>query len=154
MPLTRLLVATLSVFLCFFGSVTAEGATTITLNGKPLSGYVSMRQFQAAYIGSGNAGKGVLRYQGHNYPFSVGGLGIGGIGVSKIDARGDVYGLKRVSDFEGTYVQGRYGIAVGTASAGDLWLQNANGAVMHLKAKRKGLMLSLGGDAVVIRLNR
>lgn len=30
------------------------------------------------------------------------------------------------------------------------WLQNNNGVIMHLKAKREGLMLSLGGDAVVI----
>jgi len=36
---------------------------------------------------------------------------------------------------------------------GDLWLQNANGVVMRLVAKRQGLMLSLGGDAVVIQMN-
>jgi hypothetical protein len=44
--------------------------------------------------------------------------------------------------------------SVGTASAGDLWLQNGHGVVMHLVAKRRGLMLSLGGDAVVIQMNQ
>jgi hypothetical protein len=29
---------------------------------------------QAAYLGSGNAGGGVLKYKGDTYPFSVGGL--------------------------------------------------------------------------------
>ena len=35
---------------------------------------------------SGDAGSGVLYYQGGRYPFSVGGLGVGGIGISKIEA--------------------------------------------------------------------
>jgi hypothetical protein len=126
----------------------------ISLEGKPRSGYVRMTQVQAAYIESGNAGSGVLYYQGGSYPFSVGGLGVGGIGVSKIEAKGDVYGLQRLGDFAGAYAQGRYGFALGTASAGDLWLQNGNGVVMHLVAKRQGLMLSLGGDAVVIQMNQ
>jgi hypothetical protein len=50
-----------------------------------------MSQVQAAYIGSGSAGHGILRYRGHAYPFTVGGLGIGGIGASTIQAKGDVY---------------------------------------------------------------
>jgi hypothetical protein len=43
---------------------------------------------------------------------------------------------------------------LGNASTGDLWLQNANGVIMHLAAKRQGLMLSLGGDAVVIQMKQ
>jgi hypothetical protein len=132
----------------------ASHDNSISLQGKPLSGRVRMTQVQAAYIGSGNAGTGVLYYQGSRYPFSVGGLGVGGIGISKIEATGEVYGLQRLRDFPGAYVQGRYGIAVGNASTGDLWLKNANGVIMHLIAKRQGLMLSLGGDAVVISMNQ
>jgi hypothetical protein len=41
---------------------------------------------------------------------------------------------------------------VGNMSRGDLWLQNGSGVVMHLKAKREGLMLSVGGDAMVISM--
>jgi hypothetical protein len=128
--------------------------STDSLQGKPLSGYVRMTQVQAAYLGSGNAGGGVLYYQGHKYPFSVGGLGVGGIGISKIEAKGDVYGLRHLSDIAGAYVQGRFGFALGTTSASELWLKNGNGVVMHLVAKRQGLMLSLGGDAVVIPMNQ
>jgi hypothetical protein len=112
-----------------------------------------MTQVQAAYLGSGNAGNGTLRYRGHTYPFTVGGLGVGGIGISKIEARGEV-GLERLRDFPGAYVQARYGLAVGTVSTGDLWLKNGNGVIMRLVAKRQGLMLSLGGDAVVIQMNQ
>jgi hypothetical protein len=141
-----------AVVVIAFAGCANQGAHS--LEGKPLSGYVRMTQVQAAYIGSGNAGSGVLSFQGSRYPFNVGGLGVGGIGISKIEARGEVYGLKRLRDFPGAYVQGRYGFALGTASTGDLWLQNANGVVMRLVAKRQGLMLSLGGDAVVIQMNQ
>ena len=127
---------------------------SMSLQGKPLSGYVEMTQVQAAYIGSGNAGDGTLRYRGHTYSFTVGGLGVGGIGISKIEAKGEVYGLEHLQDFPGAYIQARYGLALGTRSTGELWLKNGNGVIMRLVAKRQGLMLSLGGDAVVIQMNQ
>ena len=113
---------------------------------------VEMNQVQAAFIGSAGGGSGTLFYGGGVYRFNVGGLGVGGIGASTIDAVGEVYKLRRLADFPGAYAQARYGFAVGTASGGDLWMQNEAGVVMHLKAKRTGLMLSLGGDAVVISM--
>ena len=67
----------------------------ISLECKPRSGYVRMTQVQAAYIGSGNAGSGLLYYQGGRYPFSVGGLGVGGIGFrrSKRGAMSTAYSI-------------------------------------------------------------
>ncbi len=123
------------------------------VKGKTVDATVEMEEVQAAYIGSGSAGKGVLVFRGRQYPFQVGGVGIGGIGLSTIDARGDVYNLRELSQFPGTYGQARYGFAIGTSSAGDLWMQNEAGVILRLKAKREGLILSLGGDAVVISLN-
>ncbi len=117
-------------------------------------GTVEMREVQVAYIGSGSGGSGTLFYRGATYPFSVGGLGVGGIGASTIDAEGEVYKLRSVAAFPGSYAQARYGFALGTASGGDLWMQNESGVILHLKAKRTGLMLSLGGDAVVISMNQ
>lgn len=125
-----------------------------SLQGKPWSGRVELRHVHAAYIGSGSAGEGTLTYMGRTYPFTVGGLGVGGIGVSSVQATGDVYGLRRLSDFPGTYAQIRSGFALGSMSTGDMWLKNGNGVLVHLAAKRKGLMLSLGGDAMVISMKR
>jgi hypothetical protein len=79
---------------------------------------------------------------------------VGGISVSKIEAYGEVYGLEHLRDFAGAYAQARYGFALGRTSTGKLSLQNEKGVIMHLKAKREGLMLSLGGDAVVIEMNQ
>ena len=114
------------------------------------SGTVTITQTQIAFIGSGNLGGGTLKYGGKSYDFTIGGLGIGGFGISKIEASGNVYDLKKLADFAGAYVQGRYGAVVGSKSTGELWLTNANGVSLSLKAKRQGLALSLGGDAIYI----
>jgi len=114
------------------------------------SGTLSIDQMQVAFIGSGNLGGGTLFYKGKRYPFSVGGLGIGGFGISRINAGGDVFNLSDPRYFPGAYVQFRYGAVAGDLSTGILWLKNGNGVVLKIDAKREGLALSLGGDAVYI----
>ena len=116
------------------------------------TGTVQISQTQVAFIGSANLGGGKLNFGGKTYPFTIGGLGIGGFGFSKIEATGTVYNLKKLDQFSGAYAQGRYGIAVGDRSTGELWLSNVEGVAMSLKAKREGLALSLGGDAIYIDL--
>ena len=97
---------------------------------EPPSATVTIEQVQVAFLGSGNLGGGTLTFQGRNYPFTIGGLGVGGIGVSSIKATGTVYGLKRVEDFEGAYGQARYGAVAGDESVGELWLENEAGVRM------------------------
>jgi hypothetical protein len=124
------------------------------VKGQTPDGFIEMHEVQAAYIGSGSGGAGSLSFGGVQYAFEVGGVGVGGIGLSTIEATGEVYNLRDLGQFPGTYGQARYGFAIGTASGGDLWLQNEAGVILHLKAKRTGLMLSLGGDAVVISMRQ
>lgn len=113
---------------------------------------VDMQEVQVAYLASGGGGNGTLFYRGGVYPFTIGGLGVGGIGASTISASGEVYKLSSLAQFPGAYIEGRYGFALGNRSGGDLWLQNDAGVILHLKAKREGLMLSLGGDAIAISM--
>lgn len=115
-------------------------------------GTIDMQEVQVAYLASGGGGRGTLFYQGGMYPFTIGGLGVGGIGASTISASGEVYKLNSLAQFPGAYAEGRYGFAFGNRSGGDLWLQNNAGVILHLKAKREGLMLSLGGDAIAISM--
>ncbi len=114
------------------------------------SGTVEIEQVQVAFIGSGNLGGGTLHFQGKSYRFTVGGLGVGGFGVSKMQATGDVYNLKELRQFPGAYAQARYGAVAGNKSTGELWLENTNGVILSLRARRTGLAVSLGGDAVII----
>lgn len=117
------------------------------------SGTVQIEQVQIAWIGSGNLGGGKLKLGNRTYDFTIGGLGIGGFGVSRMTATGEVYNLADVAHFQGAYFQGRYGLAVGDLSTGELWLKNAKGVVLHLQAERRGLALSLGGDAIYVEFD-
>jgi hypothetical protein len=145
------------VSVCFLWLAGCTGNIALgpdAVKGKVPDGSIEMHEVQAAYIGSGSGGAGVLFFRGAQYEFKVGGVGIGGIGLSTVEATGEVYNLNNLEQFPGTYGQARYGFAIGTASGGDLWLQNEAGVIMHLKAKRTGLMLSLGGDAVIISMSQ
>jgi hypothetical protein len=129
----------------------ALGPIRSPLAGQLPDASVDMKEVQAAFIGSGGGGSGTLFFRGKAYPFTVAGLGVGGIGMSTITASGEVYHLRNVC----WHVRaGRYGFAVGKESGGDLLLQNRAGVTMRLHAKRTGLMLSLGGDAVEISMKR
>lgn len=119
------------------------------------SGTITIDQTQVALLFSGNAGGGTLSFQGKQYEFSIGGLGIGGIGISKITATGTVYNLTSIDQFAGTYGQARWGYALGEKSKGKIWLEKTGDdgdVIIHLSAQREGLALSLGGDLVRIKL--
>lgn len=142
----------LAVTACGGSQPAKETAAEKTLEGKPPSGTVDMREVQVAYIGNAGGGSGTLTYQGKTYPFDIAGLGVGGIGISTVDAEGNVYNLTKLADFSGAYAAGQYGAVIGDASAGDIWLENEHKVILHLKAKREGLMLAVGGDAIDIHL--
>ncbi len=116
----------------------------------PSTGTVRLEQVQAGFIAGGEAGGGTLRFRGRSYPITVGGLGIGTVGASRTTASGTVYGLHRVSDFAGAYVQLKEGWAVGAAGRGTVWLRNDKGVTLRLATRRQGLQLSLGADGVLI----
>jgi hypothetical protein len=143
-----------AVLVVVAGCATSVKVGPEAVAGQTPDGTVEMNQVQAAFIGNAGGGTGTLYYRGRAYPFTVGGLGVGGIGASTIDAYGEVYKLRNVAEFPGAYGEASYGFALGEKSAGDLWLQNEAGVIMHLKARRTGLMLSLGGDAVVISMRQ
>ena len=138
-----------SVVLCGILSV---GALAQSAPPPKPSGSINIHQVQIAFIGSGAVGGGTLYFHGRRYPFKLGGLGIGGFGVSTLDATGNVYNLRSLQDFEGVYGQARMGWAVGEQGKGQMWLQNSNGVYLRLKARRQGLALSLGADGMVVRL--
>src|SRR3981189_1390979 len=48
-------------------------------------------------------GGGTLHYKGKDYPIKVSGMSLGKVGLSKATARGNVYNLKHLRDFDGNY---------------------------------------------------
>lgn len=135
------------------GFLALLAVTPLSADDLVKAGTVEISQVQIAFIGSANLGGGTLHFNGNSYDFSIGGLGVGGMGASSIEATGEVYNMTDPSQFGGAYGQARYGAVIGDTSTGELWLQNSAGVYMHLIAERAGLMLSLGGDVIVIKMD-
>jgi len=124
----------------------------LPVEDKPV-GNVTMEFGLGGFILSATGGKGTLIYAGRKHVFKVGGLGVGGIGLSKITASGEVYNLHRLEDFAGAYFQARAGYTALDAGKGVQWLENSNGVVIKLKAvSKKGLALTLGADGLTIEM--
>jgi hypothetical protein len=117
------------------------------------SATVEIDQTQFALIFSGAFGGGTLHYRGQSYGFTIGGIGVGGFGIATLHATGEVYDLHDVADFGGVYGQAGASYALGQESAGTLWLENPKGVHLHLKAEREGIILSIGADGVIIKMD-
>ena len=104
-----------------------------------------------AFIISGKTGGGVLMFDGGEHHFNIGGLGIGGMGVQKINAIGVVYNLDNISQFPGTFVEARIGASVGKGK-GLMSLSSGNCMIMDLGFSGKGLALSLGVDGMIVSM--
>jgi hypothetical protein len=142
-----------SVMFALTALLLAAALSTTALAQEP-SGTVTIDEYQLAYIFSGSVGGGKLTFQGNTYDFKVGGLGIGGIGASHISAYGEVYNLKEVVAFPGTFAQGAVGYSVTNQGEGQLWLQNQNGVVLHLQTSQQGLGLTAGVSGILISMDQ
>jgi len=139
--------------LAILAMLTSAGSAIAQDKPQKITGTIEFHELQVAYIGSGTMGHGTLLFQGQSYPIKVAGLGIGGIGLSEIQAHGDVYGLENIEDFPGPYGEAQTGYALGNQSSGQMWLENPNGVTIHLDTQREGLMLSLGAAGLNIQMD-
>ncbi|MFZ4790550.1 MAG: hypothetical protein ACOYMW_06625 [Candidatus Competibacteraceae bacterium] len=97
-------------------------------------------------------GQGSLEFKGKNYPFTISGVKAATVGVSKVDALGQVYRLREIADFPGTYVaiEGGFTLFQGGGSA---MLRNEKGVTLYLQNVQYGLDLTLGGGGLSIALS-
>jgi hypothetical protein len=97
--------------------------------------------------------KGTLHFQGQDVPIKVKGLSLVRVGATKMSASGEVYNLKKVSDFAGSYSA----VAAGAALAGGggvAAMRNDHGVVMHLRSKTVGADLDLGVQGLEVSLDK
>ncbi len=104
----------------------------------------------AAGVGA-NWGNGWLIFQGEKYPISVRGLSVGAVGISKVNALGNVYNLKNPSDLAGTYAGVSGGIALAGGVKGTA-VRNGKGVVIDLTATQAGVSFNLGGEGFTISM--
>jgi hypothetical protein len=86
-------------------------------------------------------GKGVLYYQGKEYPIKVQAGTAGGIGFQKVEGEGHVYFMNKLEDFAGKYGGGGMGLTVGVGK-GAATLENSNGVIIRVNSKSSGVALA------------
>jgi len=119
----------------------------------PPSGTVTMSS-KAVGVGIGVTwGDGALTVAGKTYPFSVEGLGVADLGVSNVSASGEVFNLKNVADFSGTYATGEAGFALDKGQ-NDIIMKNPAGVVLRLRGTQQGVRLTLAASGVKLTLKK
>ena len=127
--------------------------TLATAKAPPPSGTLTIATTSVA-VGLGvNWGTGILTTRGQRYSFALQGLEVGGVGVAKVQATGQVYHLRQVADFAGIYVAVGADAAV-VQGAGLLTMRNQHGVVINLQSRQQGVKLTAGGQGVRITLHR
>jgi hypothetical protein len=119
--------------------------------GRVADATLKLTQGQVALGIGWSWGKGVLTYQGKDYPFKVEGLSVGDVGVTKAEAVGKVFDMQKVSQFNGTYTStAAQGTLVGGAGASSL--RNEKNVIVELLSTTQGLNLKLAVEGVKFTL--
>jgi hypothetical protein len=122
----------------------ATAGVSFAADEKKPDGTVTIDETQFAVIVGGSVGGGKLTYQGKVHEFKLNGLTAGAnVGVSKMSAAGEVYDLKDLAKFPGTYTKLDVSATAG-GGVGALHLKNENGVVMKLTSRTQGLQLNVG----------
>src|SRR5262245_9145765 len=109
---------------------------------------------KAVGAGAGYAwGDGTLHYKGKTYPVEVDGLTVGTVGADMIEATGEVFDLKKLTDFDGTYAAAVGGATIG-GGGGGVAMKNQHGVVVHMTATTRGVSLTLGASGVKMHLKK
>jgi hypothetical protein len=117
-----------------------------------VSGEVELES-KAVALGIGYEwGSGTLKmYDGSVHQFKINGLSVVDVGISSIQASGQVYHLTDPQDFAGTYFAGAAGATlVGGGSV--MTMKNSKGVVMQLQSTQKGVRLTLAAEGIKIAL--
>jgi len=97
-------------------------------------------------------GNGTLTLNdGSAHEFKINGLSIADLGISSIEATGEVFNLKDVKEFAGSYSAPQAGAAV-VKGAGITQMKNGYGVVISLKSAKEGVQFTFGPGGVDITL--
>ena len=96
---------------------------------------------------------GTLTYKGKDYPISVSGLSVGDVGVTKLEASGDVFNLKTLGDFDGNYTAVAAGATI-AGGGGAASMKNQNGVTVNLVATTQGVKFVLGAGGVSMKIKK
>jgi len=98
-------------------------------------------------------GHGTLTYQGKDYKVKVEGLTVGEVGMTNAKAKGNVYNLKKLDDFNGVYAAGGAGATAGKGGGAGA-LTNANGVSVLLTSITKGASLKIAAEGLKLTIEK
>jgi hypothetical protein len=137
------LVAVIATIVMLSSAVCAEEA-------KP-DATLAVKQTSLALVLGYTWGNGTLTYADKTYPVSVAGFSVLAIGLAFAEATGEVYNLKKLEDFNGTYIAGSVEGTLG-AGAGATTMRNQNGVVIKFFTSTEGLNLKISPEGIQLNL--
>ena len=135
----RLFVAAIATILTLTSGVFAE-------DEKP-DATLELTQTSVALVIGYTWGDGTLTYQNRGYPVEIDGLSFMALAVARAKASAEVFNLKRIEDFNGTYMAASIEGTAG-AGAGATTMRNQNGVVISLFTTTEGLNLKLAPEGL------
>ena len=98
-------------------------------------------------------GHGTMSYKGKTYKVKIEGLSVGEVGLTNVKAKGNVYHLNKLEDFDGVYAAGGAGATAGKG-AGATALTNANGVSILLTSVTKGASLKIAAEGLKLQIEK
>jgi hypothetical protein len=98
-------------------------------------------------------GHGTMTYKGKTYKVKIEGLTVGEVGLTNVKAKGNVYNLKKIEDFNGVYAAGGAGATAGKGAEASA-LTNANGVSILLTSVTKGASLKIAAEGLKLQVEK
>jgi hypothetical protein len=147
--------ASLATLLSLSLNACVTGGTAVPAGYGELPGTIELNQRQLTGDEPlAGAGTGTVDVAGGIYHFTIGGEGVDGAAVSIIQTVGEVYRLKNIAGFSGTYRRAPGAAVIPGKPTGGLWLQNEQGTLIHLLVPAGGRMPDIREDGVLVTLQR
>jgi hypothetical protein len=128
------------------------GTNTTLAQDKPPDARLEFSSTSFGLLFGYSQGTGTLLFQGREYPFSISGIKVATLGVSQVNALGQVYGLQEIADFAGNYAVVEGGLTL-VQGGGSTLLRNGKDVTLYLQNLQYGLDLTLGGGGLSITLD-
>ena len=125
--------------------------TVVAAQDTKPSGTVEMESKSVAAGIGVSWGDGTLMYEGKPHKFTLSGLSVVDLGISKIAAKGNVFNLKKLGDFSGTYAAAEAAATLGEG-AGGVVMKNQHGVLIRVTSATQGAQLTLAAKGVDIKL--
>ena len=120
---------------------------------KTPSATFTMKTETVALVLGSTTGKGVLTYQGKEYPFTISGLSFPDVGGSVMEATGKVFNMKKLSDFEGPYSRAEAGATI-IAGANNAYYHKDDGVYITLTGTTEGFRATLAAGGIELKLDK